>query len=177
MTERTYTVVNGTSYHKDTDPEVIRVLEHARIGGYRVRTHYGHTQDTDCQGQPCERGRDWLEECDTEGRIGRSMGPICIPIMLHNCRSTGGSGILDHCIVRITRAFDPRIHTRNRACPGRGRVELYRHPAYKTPVLTLRPRFSELGFPLRWEVLRDGGNQARFRTAAAAERYIHRFTK
>ena len=35
------------------------------------------------------------------GRIGRSIGPVKIPIVLANSRSIGGAGLLDHCVVKI----------------------------------------------------------------------------
>ena len=159
---KTYNVVNGTSYDSRTPQAVVNVLEAARIGGYRVRFHYGHTGDTDCNGKPCERGRDWMEECDTEGRIGRSMGPIKIPILLHNRRSMGGGGILDACILRIVRA--------------KGGAVLYQSPDWKRPNLTVRPTPRPLGSDYRWQVDRDGENQARFRTEVRAHQYVKRFT-
>jgi len=97
-------VVHGTSYHDDTASDVIRVLERARLNEWRLRLFLGDR----------ETGHVWLEENDVIGRIGRSWGPVKVPILLHNRRSTGGGAILDHCILRIVKTSDKR--------------ELYRHP-------------------------------------------------
>lgn len=113
-------IVNGTVYGGETPPEVIDVLERSMRTGMRIRIHYG---DTD--------GRDWGDVYDVTGRVGRSMGPLHIPLMVANARSSGGPGILDHCIVRIRHA--------NRRDGG----DLYRHPTYTPP-----PREDH---PLDWD--------------------------
>lgn len=105
-------IVNGTSYHPETPQGVIDMLERARQYNLRVRLFYGDPQT----------GRDWLEEHDTQGTIGRSMGPVKIPILIHNARSLGGGAILDHCIVRIT--ID--------------KLNVYRHPDYHLPDFKLK---------------------------------------
>lgn len=90
--EEDYQIVGGTAYHKDTPEEVISWLETSRERKQRIRIFYGDK----------ETGGDWKEEYDTMGYIGRSTGRIKIPILLHNSRSTGGTAVLDHCIVKIT---------------------------------------------------------------------------
>ena len=90
--------------------KVTEILERCRRHGTRVRLYYGDV----------ETGRDWGEFNDVAGRIGRSMGPVKILILLHNASSIGGSGILDQCIVRIRYA--------NRKNGG----NLYLHPKYHT---------------------------------------------
>ena len=109
MGQDKYKVVNGTSYHKETPDAVINVLEAARKGGFkRIKLHYGDT----------ETGRDWKEEYDVTGYVGRSGGgQINVPILLHNTRSLGGGAILDHCIVKIKEAKGGRV--------------LYKHPKYQ----------------------------------------------
>lgn len=104
--ERT-THTNGTSYASTTPDEVVRILEQSRLHGTRIRIHYGDV----------ETGRDWMDENDVRGTVGRSTGPIKIPLMIATSRSSGGGGILDHCIVRI------------RPSTGAG-PDLYRHPGY-----------------------------------------------
>lgn len=64
-----------------------------------------------------ETGQSW-GDAET-GYIGRSTGTQKIPLVVHNARSMGGGGLLDHCIVRISFA--------NKANGG----DLYRHPTYK----------------------------------------------
>lgn len=159
-------IVNGTTYSTDTDPEVIRILEAARVSGDRVRLHYGHTRDTDCDGKPADLGLDWLDTCDVRGSIGRSMGPVRVPILLHSRRSMGGASVLDSSIVLI------------RASPG-GCV-LYRHPAYHTGTITLGPCVvapsegtpAAVAEAYRFEVCRNGEVQARFKSVEQARRYL-----
>lgn len=113
MTNADYNVVNGTSYHKDTPQALIEVLERAREQGLRLRLFVGDSAT----------GRDWCEENDVTGTLGRSMGTIKVPLLLHNARSIGGGALLDHCIVRV-------LH---------GKRELYRHPSYHLPEMRVTP--------------------------------------
>lgn len=107
---------SGTYYHKGTPPRLRGVLESAREQGARVRLFYGDTDGNDL-------GRQWLDDCDVTGRLTRSMGPIKVPIILANRRSSGGHAILDDCVIRVM-------------VDGR---EAYRHPAYQTPELWIAP--------------------------------------
>jgi hypothetical protein len=104
--------MNGTTYDERTPRAVIDVLERARAEHLRVRIHYGD------QGS----GQDWGDVYDVAGYIGRSTGPVKIPLLIANSRSTGGGAILDHCIVRIRFA--------NRKDGG----DLYRHISYTRPL-------------------------------------------
>ncbi len=104
---------SGMAYHVDTPKSIVRILDrlyelHRADSGYRVRIWYGDV----------ETGRAW-GDVET-GRIGRSMGIYKIPLIIHNTRSMGGGGILDHCIVRIDRAdlVDSK------------RIVLYQHPDF-----------------------------------------------
>jgi hypothetical protein len=108
--EKRYIVVNGISYDERTPAAVIRTLEDARNKHCRLRLHYGDT----------DTGRDWGETNDVTGYIRNSMGPLKIPILVHNARSMGGGAILDHCIVKITTTQSPRR-------------TLYQHPHYTPP--------------------------------------------
>jgi len=91
-------VVNGTTYG-DCPQEVIAILEQCRADGTRIRLAYGHPED----------GRDWGERYDIEGYVNRSMGPIKIPILLHNKRSIGGGGILTNKVIRIETTKGKRL--------------------------------------------------------------------
>lgn len=106
-----YKIVNGTYYHKETPDQVIEILEGSRLSyrEKRLRVHYGDTKT----------GKDWMEQYDIMGYVGRSMGPIKIPLLIHNKRSMGGGGMLDHCIVKITETVKPH-------------KVLYQHPKYHT---------------------------------------------
>ena len=150
MTDRSYEVVNGTYYHHDTPAGVIQVLEQARQAGTRIRLHYGDTQT----------GRDWLDEFDVEGRIGRSMGPVKVPILLVRTTSTGGPALLEHCVVKIRRT-------------GKDGRTLYRHPKHHMPTFSVQPS-TEPGYEA--EVLADGQVHARFKTANQANRWIATMT-
>lgn len=116
-------------------------------------------------------GRDWLEEFETSGYISNSMGPLKVPLLIPNSRSTGGGHILDHCIVRIK---DFRT--------GR---ELYRHPKYhhgvfaikeatneKTSVRTDEPQVTLRSLGYTHLVTVDGDIHASFKTLKAAERWV-----
>ena len=105
-----YREVNGTSYKLETAPEVVNVLERVRLNHIRVELHYGDVQT----------GRDWNETYDVTGSLGRSTGPIKVPILLKTRRSSGGGAILDHCIVKIVRL--------DGATKG---TVLYQHPTYQ----------------------------------------------
>jgi len=102
-----YHVVNGTYYHASTRPEVVRVLESVRLSGRRIRISLGDLAT----------GRDWHEEHGVEGYVGRSVGPVKVPLLIHNRRSLGGPAMLDRCIIRIKRT-------------GQGGRVLYEHPDY-----------------------------------------------
>lgn len=134
--ERDYiaTKPQNTLYDPDTDPQVRQVLEQAMASRRRVRLVLGNT----------ETGQSWLDEHEVVGTIGRSMGPLKVPLLVES-GECGGPAILTACILRI-------LDTRTKA-------ELYRHPKYQDPVLTVRPR--KYG-TLNAEVLVDGKVVARF---------------
>jgi len=87
-----YQVVNGTAYHAETCQEVIDVLENAMHNDLRIRVFYGDSMT----------GKDWTEENDIIGTIGRSSGSIKIPLLVKTSSSYGGGSLLDNCIVKIT---------------------------------------------------------------------------
>ena len=148
-----------THYHEETPAKVRHVLETARLRGTWIRVYYGDP----------DTGRCWNDEHDVYGYVGRSTGTKKIPLLLHNTRSIGGGGILDHCIVRIVTA--------------KGKRELYRHPDFRLPKMTIAP-LSEAypdGGPKWWEdfpgdythsVLFDGDPNANFTSEDKAKRYI-----
>lgn len=83
--------VNGTSYHDETPDLLVRVLEDLRESRARITLDYGDVKT----------GKSWDDVYDISGRIGRSTGLTKIPLLVHNARSMGGGGILDHCILSI----------------------------------------------------------------------------
>lgn len=149
-----YKNVSGTSYDPRTPDDVIRVLEQARQTRQRVHISLGDTAT----------GHDWLEEFETHGYIGRSMGPVKVPLLVANGRSLGGGAILDHCIVRIRTSSGGRI--------------LWQHPQYHHGNLEIRQKNDPVTLPdgrvLSVEVRRDGQEQAAFENTVQARRYINR---
>lgn len=105
-----YKIVNDTAYHNETPDKVVEIIEEARLSVRTIRLRF-------CFGDP-ETGRDWEEIYDTTGYIGRSTGSIKIPLLIKKITSTGGGGLLDHCIVKIERKVDKKY------------VMVYTHPKY-----------------------------------------------
>lgn len=149
-----YQVVNGTSYHVETPAAVIDVLERARQNRTRIHISYGDAAS----------GLDWLEEYDIAGYLGRSMGPVKVPLLIANRRSMGGGAMLDHCIVRIRESAGGRI--------------LYQHPAYHFGNLAIRPKVEPVTLPdgrtLNIDVIRDGQLHAAFESVEKARRWVHK---
>ena len=146
--------INGTTYHEETPDAVIHVLENARQSRTRLHISLGDQ----------ETGKDWLEEFETHGYVGRSMGPVKVPLMIANCRSLGGGSILDHCIVRIRESAGGRV--------------LYQHPQYHHGQVEIRQKTEPLGLAdgrvLRVDVLRDGELHASFESIEKARRWVRK---
>lgn len=144
-------VVNETAYHAETSDQVIQWLETSRQRNQRIRIFLGDTKT----------GRDWMEEHDIIGHIGRSMGPKKVPLLINNIRSTGGSAIIDHCIVRIT--------TKDSS----GKIQdVYRHPNYHLPTFTIQASGHEEVPVGVWEVGSPMENAANFKDREQAKRWI-----
>lgn len=145
---------NGTTYHDETPDEVIRVLENARQNRTRLHISLGDQQT----------GRNWLEEFETHGYIGRSMGPVKVPLLVANTRSLGGGAILDHCIVRIRTSAGGRV--------------LWQHPSYHHGQLQIRQKTEPVtlrdGRVLTVDVLRDGELHSSFEDMQKARRWVHK---
>jgi hypothetical protein len=154
MGMKPYQITNGTSYDSRTPDEVVRVLEATRSNRTRLHISLGDT----------ETGRDWLEESDAYGYIGRSMGPIKVPLLIANRRSLGGGAILDHCIVRIRMSAGGRV--------------LYQHPTYHHGNLEIHRKARPVELPdgrvLSVDVLRDGQLHASFEDLGQARRWVHK---
>ena len=134
---------SGTYYREGTPRQVIDALENAMHTEKRVRLFYGDK----------ETGRDWGDENEVAGTIGRSTGTIKIPLILAKRTSPGGPGILVDCIVRLI-------------VNGR---EVYRHPKYHQPAYTVEA--SDLdGYAARVDA--DGKTVARFKTETGAQRWV-----
>ncbi|MCX7408681.1 MAG: hypothetical protein NTZ32_11430 [Planctomycetales bacterium] len=154
---KTYKIINGTSYDERTPNEVIQVLESARLNHTRLHISLGETADPNV-------GFDWLEEFESYGYIGRSMGPIKVPLLIANSRSMGGGAILDHCIVRIRTSSGGRV--------------IYQHPAYHFGTMEIRRKTEPMTLPdgrvLTVDVLRDGKVHASFQDMNQARRWVQK---
>lgn len=91
--ETKYIEHNGYWFNPETDIEVMKVVSGLNCynSRQRVRLFLGDTKTGKC----------WNEENDVCGYIGRSTGKIKIPLLINNVNSSGGPGILTHCIVAI----------------------------------------------------------------------------
>lgn len=133
-----------TFFSYETPDEVRRTLESARHNRTRVRLFYGNTKT----------GAAWAEENDIVGTVGRSMGPMKIPLLIANAHSHGGGGILTGSIVAIMTA------------PG---CFVYKHPSFNVGQWTTHPAKSP---DYTYTVLHNGTAHARFKTSDRASRYI-----
>jgi len=131
----------GTWFNPKTPRQVCEVLEVIRKRGEKIRVFYGDPKT----------GRDWNQEQDVIGHIGRSIGPMKVPLLLDDEDGVGGMAMLDHCLVRIIRIEDGK--------------EQYRHPSYH-----LRHFEAVAGDDPRYpmKVLADGADYAFFKTEGEA---------
>ena len=133
-----------TYFDPGTPEAVRRILERYRKSGDTLRIVLGDP----------ETGRDWHEENDVVGTVGRSMGPMKIPLLIEKGEH-GGPAMLTRCIVRIIDWDSQR--------------DLYVHPQYQLPALTIVPN-ADAKYP--WEVTIDGKTQARFTDLGKAGAYV-----
>lgn len=103
---------NATWYDARTPAGVQLVLDAAMRSNHRLRIFTGDTVT----------GRDWMEEYDTIGRIGRSGGAMKVPLLVPK-GDCGGPALLTHCIVRIINVTTGE--------------EVYKHPKYHAPKMEL----------------------------------------
>lgn len=147
-----YRVVSGTAYNVDTPDQIINWLETSRVRKQRIRLFFGDSQT----------GLDWMEEYETMGYVGRSMGTIKVPLLIKNSGSSGGCEITSENIVRIaTRGEDGSYR------------DVYCHPAYHQPQMRIGYRVSE--YPAYVEMLdsKNGWSEhAAFETREKAQRWV-----
>lgn len=127
----------STYFQPGTDRSVRKVLEKFRGTNELLRLFYGDP----------DTGLDWCEENEVVGHIGRSTGPMRVPLLVEAGES-GGSAILSSKVLRIIRVSDGKEH--------------YRHPKYQLPVVSTAP-CNEAEHPTyTWAGFRDGILVARF---------------
>ncbi len=134
-----------TYFDPGTDPKAARVLETCRRDGRKLRLILGDTAT----------GQSWLDEHDVVGHIGRSTGTLKVPLLVEP-GADGGVAILTNCLLRLIDWNTSR--------------DLYRHPSFRTPDLTIR-RDDATG-DLPWQVLHDGKVAACFADVGKAGAYV-----
>lgn len=139
-----YRIHNDTYYHKELPLVALAIIEQCRTTHSRIRLHYGDL----------ETGRDYLEEHDIKGKIGRSIGPVKVPLLVP-VGGDGGPELFSH-IVKISLL--------------NGDV-LYKHPNWHLPKIEERPCVSpdlvKQGY--KYEVLVEGEIHARFKTLTSLD--------
>lgn len=140
-----------TWFDAGTATEVKRILELAIESGKKLRLFFGDA----------ETGRDWMEEYDTVGKIGRSTGPMRVPLLLDS-KGEGGPAILTRNVIRIQNATNGQ--------------DLYVHPEYQEPVLRNTPIADGSSPGLTWKtevkIGTEWEEQARHKSEAHATRYL-----
>lgn len=140
-------------FNDETGDKVKTVLTECYNNQCRVRIWYGDTKT----------GLSWLDEYDTMGTIGCSTGKQKIPLLIKNSRSSGGGGILCHCIIRIDIINSRRT--------------IYKHPLFSVPTLGVYPNLEEdtkTKYP--FIVLKYGTIQAKFKRRESAYNYVYFMT-
>lgn len=135
----------NTFFDPDTPAAVQTLLEAYRKSGKPLRVFLGNA----------ETGRDWLEEFDVVGSIGRSMGPLKVPLLVAK-GADGGGALLTANIVRLVDATSLR--------------EVYRHPAYHLPEFDILPCTDTKGYAEMVQV--QGQVHARFRKEGQAAKWV-----
>jgi hypothetical protein len=101
-----------------------------------------------------------MEEDGKVGKIGRSSGPIKIPILLKTINSDGGGAILDDCIVKIVTS------------PISSARVLYVHPRYHQPAMEITNEGLD-GKPEYTHTVRIGGETySRHTSERSAQRLV-----
>lgn len=137
------------TFDENTCDKVKQCIEQCYNSKLRVRIWYGDT----------DTGVSWLDEYDVTGTIGRSTGKQKIPLLVKNSHSSGGGGILCHCIIRIDVIGSRRT--------------IYKHPSFTVPTLGVYPNLDEdtkTKYP--FIVLKYGTIQAKFKSRESAYNYV-----
>lgn len=133
-----------THFDPGATPEVARVLERCRHAGTKVRLVLGNTVT----------GESWLDEYDVVGTIGRSSGPLRVPLLIEEGED-GGGAVLTTCLLCVIDWRSSRV--------------LYRHPAYRVVDLAIAPSCDD---QRSWAVRQRDKTVAQFRDIGKAAAYL-----
>ena len=136
--------LNETWHHPDALPEVSKIIDRCIKNGTRVRLFYGDTNT----------GREWGEENDVLGTIGRTTGPLKSPIMIPKGECSGTT-ILEHCLLKIMDADTRRV--------------LWVHTQYQAPTFAITEDHTP---KLPFKATMNGQPEARFASFAEAAAWV-----
>lgn len=157
----THPASKKTWYRAGTCKKVASILEAARCSysdnrdqGTILRLFYGDP----------ETGRDWCEEHETTGFIGRSMGPMRVPLILEP--------LLDDVRDITSSKYGGSINTVNvlRIIDVRRAEEIYRAKNYVLPQFAIEVKEGDVASPV--VVKRDGNSVAAFDSNEKAAQWI-----
>lgn len=159
-----YIQADGFYFRRETPDAVRRALAKAFEDRSTVRLWYGDVTT----------GRAWAEEHDVFGTIGRSCGPVKVPLLVEPGED-GGGHLLDHCIVRIDvvvrrRLREGEAHPQGK--PSRSVLQgrtVYAHPSFHAGTWAVYES-TQAGYAA--DVLLDGKLHARFRRSEEAPRFV-----
>lgn len=144
-------IKHATWFNRHTCMEVRIALDTAREQGTMIRLWRGDTKT----------GKSWMDDHDVYGTVGRSMGPMKIPLLIENGRGDGGSAILDNCIIRID------------GWKGKQSWQIYKHPLWHVPEMSVEKNDDSETKGSHPDVVKCNGEvQARFASEAEARRYV-----
>lgn len=139
--------VSGTSFYETTPKAVIDIIDAELRTGRKLKFYYGDSQT----------GRDWMEEYDTVGTLGRSGGgKYNVPLLIKTRRSSGGGALMTDAIVKIKDA--------------KTGVVLYQHPKYHQPKMEIKAQPEETEYP--FATYHDGKLHSQHRTERSAKLLI-----
>jgi len=136
-----------TFFDADTPLKVQQVLENARKRKIRCRIWLGDNAT----------GLAWLEEHEVVGHIGRSQGPLRVPLMITREREISGGTISTASVIRVD--FQGTVRP------------AYQHEQFHLPKLDIRHAPTHVPeYP--YEVLADGEVHARFGDMGKAAAWV-----
>ena len=145
---------SGTSYEEGTPPDLIEVLESARVRHLRLRFFYGDVVT----------GKDHHEAIEEAGYLGRSTGPQKMLLIQRCSTSVGGPLLMTQHLVKVTSVG------RDQEVRGKPVIH-WKHPKYHQDVFYWR---KSLHPDFEFELLRNERIHCRFKTARQMKGFLKR---